>query len=151
MIKKIFFFLVLIGITNCGYNPLYLKTNETSFYIKDYQIKGNKKIGRKIISALQILDKVNYKKKAYEIIIDSESKIDKLSKDIAGNVTVYKTTITVEIELIEKEKIIKKKQLSTNFTYNNIDNKFDLSQYQKSIEKNLTNKIIDELKIFLNF
>ena len=115
------------------------------------QIKGNKKIGRKIISALQILDKVNYKKKAYEIIIDSESKIDKLSKDIAGNVTVYKTTITVEIELIEKEKIIKKKQLSTNFTYNNIDNKFDLSQYQKSIEKNLTNKIIDELKIFLNF
>ena len=55
------------------------------------------------------------------------------------------------LEIKEDGKTIKIKKLSNNFTYNNLDNKFDLSQYQKNIEKNLTNKIIDEIRVFLNF
>tara|TARA_B110000261_G_C12838963_1_gene259478 strand:+ start:334 stop:507 length:174 start_codon:yes stop_codon:yes gene_type:complete len=57
----------------------------------------------------------------------------------------------VGLELKEGEKTVKTKEFSANFTYNNIDNKFNLSQYQKNIENNLTNKIIDEVKIFLDF
>ena len=48
------------------------------------------------------------------------------------------------LELKEGEKTVKTKEFSANFTYNNIDNKFNLSQYQKNIENNLTNKIIDD-------
>ena len=49
----------------------------------------------------------------------------------------------------EENKIIKSKDFSSSFTYNNIENKFDLTQYQKSIELNLINKISEEIFIFL--
>ena len=151
MVKKIIIFLVFLSFTNCGYSPIHLKKNDTSFFIKDFKLEGNKKIGKKIINALNIKDTIDYKKKAYILIINSENKIDTLSKDRAGNITVYKTTVSVALEIKEDGKTIKIKKLSNNFTYNNLDNKFDLSQYQKNIEKNLTNKIIDEIKVFLNF
>ena len=32
--------------------------------------------------------------------------------------------------------------------YNNISNKFDLEQYGRNIEQNLTNKIAEEISIF---
>ena len=151
MVKKIIIFLVFLSFTNCGYSPIHLKKNDTSFFIKDFKLEGNKKIGKKIINALNIKDTIDYKKKAYILIINSENKIDTLSKDRAGNITVYKTTVSVTLEIKEDGKTIKIKKLSNNFTYNNLDNKFDLSQYQKNIEKNLTNKIIDEIRVFLNF
>ena len=131
--------------------PIHLKKNENSFIVKDFQLDGNKKIGRKIITALDIENEIDYKKKTYKLLINSQNKIDALSKDGAGNIAVYKTTVIVGLELKEGEKTVKTKEFSANFTYNNIDNKFNLSQYQKNIENNLTNKIIDEVKIFLDF
>ena len=44
-----------------------------------------------------------------------------------------------------KHHLSKQKLLS----YNNIKNKFDLSQYRQDIEANLINKIIEEISIFL--
>tara|TARA_B110000261_G_C12838963_1_gene259477 strand:+ start:53 stop:256 length:204 start_codon:yes stop_codon:yes gene_type:complete len=63
MIKKIVFFLVLLTFASCGYSPIHLKKNENSFIVKDFQLDGNKKIGRKIITALDIENEIDYKKK----------------------------------------------------------------------------------------
>ena len=46
---------------------------------------------------------------------------------------------------------MKDKNFISDFTYNNKENKFDLSQYQKEIEENLINKIIEKIYIFLIF
>ena len=82
-------------------------------------------------------------------MINSEKKLDIVSKDKTGNASVYRTTILVKLSLNEENKIIKSKDFSSSFTYNNIENKFDLTQYQKSIELNLINKISEEIFIFL--
>ena len=37
-----------------------------------------------------------------------------------------------------------------NFSYNNIENKFDLSVYQKDVEDNLIKKMTDDIIIFIN-
>ena len=53
------------------------------------------------------------------------------------------------IELIGDKHVNRK--IIDSFTYNNNSNKFELAQYQKNIEKNLTNKIAEEIIVFLNY
>jgi hypothetical protein len=62
---------------------------------------------------------------------------------------MYRTTITVDFLLSDQAKTNKQKRFSSNFTYNNIKNKFDLKQYQKNVEINLINKITEEIFTFL--
>ena len=47
-------------------------------------------------------------------------------------------------------RLIKTKAFSEDFTYNNIENKYDLSTYQNDVENNLINKIVEDIIIFLN-
>ena len=77
--------------------------------------------------------------------------VEIVSKNKKSNATNYRTTINVELSLNNENKIIKTKIFSNSFTYNNNSNKFELAQYQKNIEKNLTNKIAEEIIVFLNY
>ena len=95
----------------------------------------------------------NNKNYTYNLTLISNKIIETVAKDKSGNTSVYKTTINVEFYLKDpndQEEIIKQKNFSSSFSYNNIDNKFDLSQYQKNIEENLINKIAEEITIYLN-
>ena len=145
--KKIFFFMLLLSLGNCGYEPLYLKKNDLNDIIQSFQVEGNKKINRRIVSSLNLKNK--NKTTGYKIIIDSNKTLETVSKEKTGSSSVYKTQITVKISLIDSDKIFKEKTFNSQFTYNNIKHKFDLSQYQKDIEKDLTDKIIEEIFVFL--
>ena len=57
---------------------------------------------------------------------------------------------TIKILLNKKSETLKQKEFNSSFTYNNLENKFDLSEYQKNIEKNLINKMVEEIFIYLN-
>ena len=147
MIKKIFFYILLFSLGNCGYEPLYLQKTDLNEKIKSFQITGDKKINRGIISSLNL--KNQDKSEGFELIINSRKEVQTVSKDESGNSSVYKTLITVKISLIDTDKVTKEKTFTTQFTYNNIKNKFDLSQYQKEIEINLINEIVEEIIVFL--
>tara|TARA_B100000427_G_scaffold262369_1_gene227048 strand:+ start:673 stop:861 length:189 start_codon:yes stop_codon:yes gene_type:complete len=53
--------------------------------------------------------------------------------------------IISEITILNDEKIVKNKVFSESFNYKNSSNKFDLKQYEKNIEENLTDKIIENI------
>ena len=89
-------------------------------------------------------------KKGYTLLLKSNKILKVTSKDKAGNPSTYKTTINASLSLSEENKIIKQKNFSANFNYNNMENKFNLSQYQKNIESNLINTITEQIFIFLN-
>ena len=101
-----------------------------------------------------IFKKINFKETkdelGYELKLNSNKVINQVAKDKSGNVTKYKTTITIVIELIEKEKTVKKRSFSKNFNYSNLSNKFELKKYQEDVETNLINSIARDIKIFLN-
>jgi len=144
--KKIFIFLLLLTLGSCGYEPIYSKKNDLNILIKDIQLEGDKKLNRKIISLINL--KKN--KKGYTLLLKSNKILKVTSKDKAGNPSTYKTTINASLSLSEENKIIKQKNFSANFNYNNMENKFNLSQYQKNIESNLINTITEQIFIFLN-
>ena len=147
MIKKIFFYVLIFTLGSCGYEPMYSKKDVLSKDIQSFKVEGDRSLNKKIISSLRL--KNNGDTAGYKLIINSNKKLESASKDFSGNTSVYKTKVTVKITLINNNKILKEKIFSSEFTYNNIENKFDLSQYQKDIETNLINEIIEEIYIFL--
>ena len=148
MIKKIFFLVLILFLSSCGYNPIYLKKSDTDLSLKNYQVTGNKIINKSIVSYLNLKNNNNANAK-YFLKLNSSKLVEIVAKDKVSNPTVYKTTIIVELLMTEGANVIKKRTFTSNFIYNNIANKFDLFQYQKNIDKNLINSLSEKIFIFL--
>ena len=143
--KKIF--VLFLFITACGYQPLYINKNSNSF--SKIEFIGDKKIAREILNFASLIENSNSSNKNVIVLNVSENTIA-TSKDSKGKVTSYKTNITATVEIKNNEKIIKNKKFEENFSYNNLDNKYDLSNYRKDVRKNLAKKIAEDLIIFIN-
>ena len=148
MIKKKIFLILIIFLSNCGYNPIYLKKIDTEVLINSYQLIGDKNINRSIISYLGIKNNDNTNAK-YNLKLNSTKLVETVAKDKVGNTSVYKTTIRVELSISEGNSVIKERIFVSSFVYNNISNKFDLFQYQKNIDKNLIKNLSEKIFIFL--
>tara|TARA_B110000114_G_C15000506_1_gene360537 strand:+ start:330 stop:782 length:453 start_codon:yes stop_codon:yes gene_type:complete len=148
MIKKKIFLILIICLSNCGYNPIYLKKIDTEVLINSYQLIGDKNINRSIISYLGIKNNDNTNAK-YNLKLNSTKLVETVAKDKVGNTSVYKTTIRVELSISEGNSMIKERTFVSSFIYNNISNKFDLFQYQKNIDKNLIKNLSEKILIFL--
>ena len=148
MTKKITLLIVIFLIWSCGYQPIYLKKNNSEQKIKTITLNGDQKINKIIITSLGIKEDRNLLT-GHSLILKSLKRIDIISKDKSGNPSAYKTSIIVDILLTEKERIIKQKEFVSSFTYNANENKFNLSQYQKNIELNLINEISEKIFIYL--
>ena len=149
MIRKIFYFLLIVTLSSCGYKSIYFTNNKFDLPIKDFELTGDKNINRKIIS-LNNLKENKGQVLGYTLLLDSKKIIEVTAKDKTGNASIYKSTIITKLVLSDGDKIIKEKLFDVNFSYNNMTNKFDLSQYKKNIEMNMTDKIAQEILIYLN-
>ena len=148
MLKKITLLLLLCFFWSCGYEPLYLKKNDLKQQINVITLNGDQKINKMIMSSLGINEDKN-STSGYTLSLKSSKKIEVISKDKSGNPSVYRSSIIVNFSLADKKKIVKQKEFYSSFTYNNSQNKFDLSQYQKNIELNLINEISEKIFIYL--
>ena len=143
--KKIF--VLFLFITACGYQPLYINKNSNSF--SKIEFIGDKRIAREILNFASLIENSNSNNKNVIVLDVSENTIA-TSKDSKGKITSYKTNITATVEIKNNEKTIKSKKFEENFSYNNLDNKYDLSNYRKDVQKNLARKIAEDLIIFIN-
>ena len=135
-------------ISACGYEPLNKNLPESNIKISKKTFSGDNQINRKIFNKINL--KETKDELGYELKLNSNKAIDQVAKDKSGNVTKYKTTVTIVVELIENGKTVKKRSFSKNFNYSNLSNKFELKKYQEDVETNLINSIARDIKIFLN-
>tara|TARA_B100000035_G_scaffold286960_1_gene271635 strand:- start:1747 stop:2196 length:450 start_codon:yes stop_codon:yes gene_type:complete len=146
--KKILLIIILFT-SACGYNPIYLNKNLDNFKFLTVTLNGDKEINRKIVSALSIKeDKSNLNNE--NLILDSSFKIEETSKNSKGQVTSYRSTITVKFTIKENNEIKNNKEFRDSFAYGNRENKFDLVTYQNEVKNNITNKIIEEIIFYMN-
>ena len=146
--KKILLLIILFT-SACGYNPIYLNKNLDNFKFLTVTLNGDKEINRKIVSALSIKeDKSNLNNE--NLILDSSFKIEETSKNSKGQVTSYRSTITVKFTIKENNEIKNNKEFRDSFAYGNRENKFDLVTYQDEVKNNITNKIIEEIIFYMN-
>ena len=149
--KKIFILFLLI-ITSCGYQPIYkIDQIKDTLKIKEIELSGDRTLSEKISKGLSIKI-VKSNASLNKLDINSQKNVTETSKNSKGQVTSYKTTISTIISIIDGEdNLVRKKNVSKQFSYNVLTNKFKLKEYQEEIENNLINQIIRDIKIFLNF
>jgi hypothetical protein len=146
--KKLFL-IIIFFITSCGYQPIYSNNSleDTEFYKINTQ--GENKINKLILNSLSLKENIS-NEKLPELSLSSLYRVEEISKNSKGQVETYRSSILVNIKIIKNKNTIKSKTFSDEFTYNKKDNKFELTEYQKSIRKQLTVGIIEDLFLFLN-
>ncbi len=149
MIKKIIFFLLILTLSNCGYQPIFVKNSANKILIQEYQLIGDKTVNRRIISQLNFKQSPK-NNSGYTLAINSLKKVKIVAKDQTGNASKFRTNVTVNIKISKDNNLVKEKSFSESYNYSNSSNKFDLLQYRKAIDNNLIEKIIEEIIIFLN-
>ena len=144
--KKILILFLLLSA--CGFQPLY-NSSDINVKFSKINLTGDTKINRKILSSLGFVetesDDLNN-----EISIVSSKTIVETSKDDKGQPATYRTNVIVDVTIKNQDKVIKSRSFSESFSYKNIENKYDLSVYQKDVENNLIKKITDDLIVFIN-
>ena len=144
-ITIIIFFLLLLS---CGYKPIF-SSSKANFSITEIKLFGKINIGSKIKKNLNIYRNVENKNTFYSLKINADQKKNVISKDAKGDPKIFEIQISVDLTILENNKIKNKKNFKESFTYNNSTDKFSLKQYEKNIEENLIEEIIEKIIIYL--
>ena len=149
MKKIIYIVIALFVLNNCGYTPIHSSKNN-NFYI-DISQKNRSKLNSKIENNIKKFSNQN-NENTIQIEINSNKKINIISKDKKGDPSRFSMTISLTINILNKNnyEINKTKSFTEKFDYNNNSNKFSLKQYEKDIEDNLINRIIERSIIYLS-
>lgn len=146
--KKILLISIFL-ITSCGYQPIYLNKNPDNFIFKKITTSGDKTLNRKIVNIASMSEDSDRMFKN-ELILKSKIEIEETSRNSKGQVSSFRSIITVNLTIKNNELIVKNKVFVGDFSYNNRDNKFDLVEYQDEVKNNIINKIIEEIIIYIN-
>jgi len=149
MKKLIFVVIALFMLNNCGYNPIYSSKNN-NFNI-DISQKDRSKLNSKIENNIKKFFNQN-SENIIQLEISSNKKINIISKDKRGDPSRFSMIISLTINILNKNnyEINKTKSFTEKFDYNNNSNKFSLKQYEKDIEDNLINKVIERSILYLS-
>ena len=146
--KKIFLIIILF-LSSCGYNPIYVNKNLKNFKFNEVFLQGDKKINNMIINSLSI-KKDEFDNNLNELILITNYRIDETSKNSKGQVKTYRSNISIEILINKNNKTLNKKKIERDFSYNNMSNRSELVEYQNTIKTDLINGSIEEIILFLN-
>jgi hypothetical protein len=146
MKKKIFTFILLIFLSSCGYEALYSVKNikNYNFSISKLSFIGDREINLKI---KQKLNNYTQETKDINFILKITSTSEKiiLAKNDAGDSTSFKIEATINVDVLNKDKLKNSFTIIESFNYDNNSNKFELKNYEKEIKKNLANTITEKL------
>ena len=149
MIKnKIFFFAILIFLAQCGYQTIYLNKN-LDFSVGKIKILNDQNIGRLIKNRLALLSSESINADNYNLEIDSKFEKTIASKNKQGNPNIFNIIVYVKVNITSERGIKESKVFSEGINYNNSEDKFNLKRYEDSLKVNLTEKIIDDLLLYL--
>tara|TARA_B100000886_G_scaffold339275_1_gene304259 strand:+ start:1757 stop:2209 length:453 start_codon:yes stop_codon:yes gene_type:complete len=137
------FILIFYG---CTYEPI-LATKKFDFIFEVINHDGEE-IVNKIIK--NKLEQRKVGSKNYSINIKSLKNKKIISTDSKGDPTVFEINIKLNYDLIENNEVIFRDSIQKQITYNNINDKFELSKYEESILKNLSNNIGNEILISIS-
>ena len=138
-----------IFFTGCGFKPMYSKNTSNNYYFKQIELIGNKALNQKLINSSILIEDKSIQNNN-KLIIESKLIILETSKNTEGLVKTYRSILDLNLTFLDNEKIIKKKNFSRSSSYPNKDNRFELLEYQDTVEKNLMDEILKDLIIFLN-
>ena len=153
-INKILTILTFFLLFSCGFEPIYsLKKLDSNynFTIASIGFSGNNSINQYLKNNLIEYTNNEDKEIKYDLIINSSIIKTITSKNKKGNPEIFYTKIQINVDIIEDDKIKNKTIFEEGFEYKNKSSKFKLNEYEKNIQKNLTNKLSKDLVEYLYY
>tara|TARA_Y200000002_G_scaffold276144_1_gene230400 strand:- start:531 stop:995 length:465 start_codon:yes stop_codon:yes gene_type:complete len=142
--KKILIFYILFLFTSgCGYTSLY-KNNDIKNILLNFDIieaTGDNDVNKSIINSLKYYSDDNVTK-LIPIKIDSSYSKSSISKDKKGKTTAYAIVVTTNFNLIKKDEDTKKIIITEKININNIDDVYELKNYELKIKKDISRSIV---------
>ena len=83
------------------------------------------------------------------ISIESNKKLEIKSKDSKGNPLIYQLNIFLKIKILDPINP-KEKEFIEDTSFNNNDDKFELSNYQAELEEILIRKLVEQTIVYLS-
>ena len=148
-ILKQFFYILFIFVASCGYQSIetYYKSD---FQIKELNITGNKNINRIIERSLKKATENNNSSNLLKVEIKTDLNKSIISKNSKGEATRYDIKININLKTFKNEKIVLEKIYSKNNSYNTLESKYELKQYEKILINDSIKEIIQKIKQDLN-
>ena len=138
--------LSLLLLTNCGYQAV-LNNQNYQFSINVNKINGDQEINSLIINRLKQLEE---NKKIYNLSLTSNKEKLIISKDSKGDPSIFEIKINVNYVVKKDEEILISNKINKKTTYNNITDKFELENYEKTIINNLVSEISDNIMLSIS-
>ena len=151
MIKnlKIIYILLFIIISGCGYQAIY-GTKDINLRVKEIKLTGDNNLNRKINNYFNYYKNNKNYSKIIDVHIDSSLKKEISSKDRKGNAKTFELSVSIKLNILENENIIKAKIFNKSSNYKSLDNKFDLNQYEENLINNLVYDIWQDIEITMH-
>lgn len=145
-LKRIIFFLILsLLFYGCGFESIYSLKN-TNFRFSEI-ITNDENISLNIKDRLTSYYSTDLGKTDYSLEIKLNKKRIVKSKNKLGEALVYSVEIKGDILIFKNQSLQSTLDVNEFFEYQNTDDKFELSTYERNIEKNLTSNITNDLII----
>ena len=136
---RLLFFLLLLS--SCAYEPILINKNH-EFSINVDKINGDQKINSIIINNFYNL---KGKEKKYNLTISSTKEKNIISKDSKGDPSIFELLIYVDYSVKKDGETLIVDKINRRIKYNNISDKFELENYEKTIINNLSINISDKI------
>ena len=144
----IYYLLIFVFLSSCGYQRIYQST-QLNYNISKIEFKSTQKINKSIERIVKNLNN-DIDGKQIKMVVNSQKNKTIITKDKKGDPNLFSLSIKVEMDLYEEEILLSKKTFIKENKYSNDDNKFNLSAYEQNLEKNLNEKITEEIFRYLN-
>ena len=146
MFQKKIILLLLLLLSSCGYEAIHSQKNSVNygFSVSELDFIGERTVNLKI---KEKLNNYTQSKKDKDFILSISSTSEKiiLAKNIAGDATSFKNTISINVEVLMNNKFKSNFIILESFNYNNVSNKFNLKKYEEEIKNSLAETASDKL------
>ena len=142
------FLLLIVSIfilSACSYEPILLKKNY-DFEFNKIEFSGDKTVNEIIKNRISRVSSGN---KKYNIYYNSKIEKSVVSSNEKGDPTIFNLNIDLKYKITDKDKVIIKNKISKQSNYNDIKDKFELSNYEINSIKSLAKSIGDEIMMSL--
>ena len=139
MLKKVSLLILFLLMTSCGYESINGKKNMVKY---DFSISELK----------EKLNNYTLKQKDKNFVLKIKTSSEKviLARNVSGDPTSFKITVTIFIDTFIKGDIKKILKIEESFNYSNDNNKFDLKKYEREIKNNLAESSSEKLILKLS-
>ena len=146
--KFILIFLVIFSLSSCGYSPIYYNADIKTFKFNILKLIGDEEMNNIINLEFKKISDENAKN-TLDLNINTEYVRSILSKNKEGKATSYSLNNLIKFEVINNKKsqmFIFNEEIKTE----NMNNEFELREYEKTLKNNFIKSKIKELILQLS-